>query len=271
MGLRAISKRSSAIVSGLAWTIGLLLSCHGEADEQREVSPISARGPRAPQQAVPAPTEDAHDRLERETGVRWDRLEPSAPGGALLLRARGKPNVVLTGRQPTAVALSFLASHAAIFGMRNASAELKAAGSGPDPLGLTYAIFEQVERDVPVEGARVSVLFDKEGRLVSVSSNYVAGLDRVSTLPRLTVAEAKDRALADVRAHRDPNAVRVLSEPGARADVIFTPRVGTAVLAYRIEDSYIVPTAGGAGSLELRHLVDAQTGEVVGREDMALY
>jgi Zn-dependent metalloprotease len=133
-----------------------------------------------------------------------------------------------------------------------ASADLVLVRDVRSPMGRHFT-FQQHVLGVAVEGARVAVHYDRQGRVVALNDAYRPGLFLDSSEPAVSATGAAEIA---GRAAGPRAAVALLgAAPFSRARLVVTAPEGVARLAWRID------TAGDGESWTA--LVDALTGEVL--------
>ena len=130
--------------------------------------------------------------------------------------------------------------------------------------------YEQRYRGVPVFGSTIRVNIDKAGDLTSVNGYAAPGLD-LSVTPRLTAAEAAQRAIATVRAN--PPA----GEGAGKVDVSGLKAASNTLSVYRLGATkgergaavlaYVVEVANDRNIRDMV-FVDANTGKFVNRYSM---
>jgi Zn-dependent metalloprotease len=122
----------------------------------------------------------------------------------------------------------FLAEYGALLGVSDAGQELVSSSASVDALGSTHITYRQVYNGVPVFGGIVKTHVDKAGDLTAVNGVFVPDVS-VDTTPRLSAAQAVERAIAAVVA--DPPA----DESGAVARIGAGDLSGAAKLyVYRL-------------------------------------
>ena len=190
--------------------------------------------------------------LHPATGVA--RFVRVAPGSTASLSP-------LNAGSAEAKAEAFFKEYAGLFGIEDAKAELRLAGSRVDALGMTRLTYEQVHGGIPVYAAVLRAHFDKSGRMTVANGTFVPGI-RVGTQPRIKASQAARVAVA--RASLSDRDGVVPSGPGrvvgARVVVFRTGLVagrrGESHLAYQVEVS-------NGADLHKDVFVDAMTGKVL--------
>jgi Zn-dependent metalloprotease len=101
---------------------------------------------------------------------------------------------------PQGKARGFFANHAGLFGIQDASAELRQVSSVKDAHGFTHVSFEQTYKGLPVFAGLVRAHLDRGNRLTAVNGTLVPNVD-LDTDARLSPAQAAQKAIADVSAN----------------------------------------------------------------------
>jgi Zn-dependent metalloprotease len=181
------------------------------------------------------------------------RMKSEAEGSVRLSAesATGKVGFIRVGREgdlmpsvesrSTVKAREYLDKYAAAFGAQ--SGELTQTEIRSDRYGTTVS-YRQTHRGVPVFGALLRAHLDKQGDLTSVNGFAAPDLT-LSVVPRLTAAQAGQRAVAAVKA--DPP-----GHNGAKASTAGLKAVSSDLMIYRTG-----ATRGDAGSNVLVYVVEA--------------
>jgi hypothetical protein len=182
----------------------------------------------------------------------WAKSPPSArhpavpfgqhPPGSSVYGVLSAPRADVSERS----ARDFLAARGAA-----AAADLRLIRDARSPMGRHFT-FQQELQGVPVEGARVAVHYDRQGRVVALNDASRPGLVLDTAVPEVSLTGAVD--IADLAAG-DAAAPRREVDTIARPALVVTARDGVARLAWRID------TAGSEESWTA--LVDARSGEVL--------
>jgi Zn-dependent metalloprotease len=168
----------------------------------------------------------------------------------------GDLSPVVTGT-PAQKAAAFFAAHGGAFGIRDAAAELSLRKHTTDPTGMTHLDYQQVYSGVPVFAGVLKAHFDRGGALRSVNGVFVPEVN-VSPVPRLSAADAGERALAAVAAQKQPE-----KAPAVRRSRLYVYRAG---LAKGVPGSnHLVYEVEVGNQRDVRELVyvDAHRGNVV--------
>jgi len=101
---------------------------------------------------------------------------------------------------PQGKARGFFAKYTDLFGIQDATSELREVSSVKDAYGFTHVTYEQRYRGLPVFGGVIRVHLDRANRLTAVNGTFTpnVGLD---VTPLLSAAQAGQRAIAEVRAN----------------------------------------------------------------------
>ncbi len=237
--------KTASKMSAAAWC--LLASLCGTA-ASAAVAPLDSRSVAEISAALQAPVSVSYSRA---TGaVRFVRVAP----GALADLAPGAGS--LEGR-----ARSFFAAQGAMFGIRDAAAELFLTSSTTDKAGQQHLTFSQFFRGVPVFAGLLRAHFDAAGRLQTVNGNFVPGIDLKAT-PDIDGNWASRRAIDSVR-ERNGLAAAAAAGLSASQPSLVVYRLGLDkgvagenLLAWKFEVS-------NAGEIREFVFVDARYGKVV--------
>jgi Zn-dependent metalloprotease len=101
---------------------------------------------------------------------------------------------------PAGKARGFFARYESLFGISDASSELRQVSSKKDAYGWTHVSYEQEFKGLPVFGGMLRAHLDKGNKLSSVNGTFVPNVD-LNIAPRLTAAQAAQKAIADVVAN----------------------------------------------------------------------
>lgn len=92
------------------------------------------------------------------------------------------------------LSLSYLEDHSSDWGIQNPVEEFQLQSVFRDQLGMLHVRLNQEYKGVPVFGKQLIVHLNSDGSLRSITGDYKAGIT-VSTKPKLTRQEAKDKAI----------------------------------------------------------------------------
>jgi hypothetical protein len=195
----------------------------------------------------------------------------------------GSPDVVMDfasaplGATPEEAGRTFLAANAGAFGITNV-ADLKLV-SDRAALGGRLLRFQQTFQGIDVQNGGIGLVLNRDNRVIMASGPYFRDVN-VNTQPALTADQAKQKVDADLARFNVSLAANIqeLLRPGIEA---ITKQLGAVQnLQPRLS---IYPTANGYRlvwkvakvstnpfGLYL-HMIDAQTGEVVSRQDFAVF
>ncbi|MCD6021976.1 MAG: Thermolysin metallopeptidase [Actinomycetia bacterium] len=132
---------------------------------------------------------DVKMRVDR--GTRYVGFARVASGGDLFPGSRSAT--------PQGKARGFLAGYAGLFGIRDASAELRLVSATTDAQGFTHVSFAQTYKGLPVFAGLVRAHLDRGNRLTAVNGTLVPNVE-LNTDARLSPAQAAQKAIADVLA-----------------------------------------------------------------------
>jgi Zn-dependent metalloprotease len=216
---------------------------------------------------------DALERLKRNARGSVSVSTKKSTTLAGFVRA-GRNGDLLPGnssRTPRGKALGFFAEYGALFGVRNAQAELVETGSFKDQYGATHVAYKQVYQGVPVFGGVVRVHLDASNNLTTINGVTVPDIN-LSTSPKLSAAQAGDLAIAAVVADPPKNeegvAASIKASDLAASATLYIYRIGlvrdvpgTNQLVYQVEVT---------NSRNVRDMVfvHAHSGKVVNRFSM---
>jgi Zn-dependent metalloprotease len=133
-----------------------------------------------------------------------------------------------TATSPEAKAFDFVSRYAAVLGLGDGSALVKAATS-IDQYGATHVTYRQVHKGVAVFGGTLKAHVDADGSLTSVNGTLVPDI-QVNTTPRLSEAQAAARAIEQVVADPPRDAVT----GGARFLTAGELRATASLYVYRL-------------------------------------
>jgi Zn-dependent metalloprotease len=111
--------------------------------------------------------------------------------GQIPLSAAG----LMSGASPATVAFSFIDRYADIFGVGQASGELKVVETQVDALEMTHTTLSQVYQGIEVNNAYMIVHQGANGEVIAISSSFVPGIRLPDTFTRIK----GDQALAAAR------------------------------------------------------------------------
>lgn len=157
----------------------------------------------------------------------------------------------------------FLTENAELFKLADGARDLVLVRDLPTPMGR-HLVFEQRFGGLPVQAAEVKVHYNREGRVVGVSSTYKPGIALDSVEAAVPFARAVD-AIAQAGPPADParpseHAARsqrlAQALPAATGSLVVYVGAGSARLAWKVH----VPSERESWEA----FVDARTGELVG-------
>ena len=135
--------------------------------------------------------------------------------------------------------LSFVERNKALFEVRDVRASLRMARSEVDDLGMTHARFQQTTHGIPVSGAEMTAHYDPAGRITSLDSNVVAGVEDLDVQPTID-APAGASLVVFAREGREPRLAWksvIRSVPGAAPHVwVTTIDAKTGVVLERFDN-----------------------------------
>lgn len=203
------------------------------------------------------------------------QLLSAATGGALTNRSsvvdayatvQALPGRVLVADNVTAAPLaraqSFLSSFGAISGVTDAVNQLALTRISPDRAGNTHVHLNQMERGLPVFGARLVVHMNEAG-ITGMNGVFIDGLGALSTTPSKSVAELRGRALA-AGAKLHPG--KTLQIESTRL-MFFRSGLLKGVETQKNHLAYEVMLKGGTPAYPIREriMVDAHSGYIINR------
>lgn len=199
--------------------------------------------------------EDLGKRLEADTGVPWAMRIDEASGEVRFL-SPARPVRIGEGGAEQAARAFFERYRAALHGTGSPD-ELRPLAPQTDDEGTTHIRFEHFlpGTQIPLLGSASTAHFTKDGEVYYLQPGFRAGLEKVSTTPELSEADAVRLAVE-----------HVASNCGARTAAVVT---NGAELAVRTDETmplllvWRVPTFVEAGACNVPQvLVDAATGEI---------
>jgi Zn-dependent metalloprotease len=192
----------------------------------------------------PAPgANDLSKRLKNDTGTEWYVDVDATTQTPRFIEPEGDGPVVLKpGTSAEAAARAWLTQYKDYFGIKDVATELELEGEEKGPRDLTHVAFRQRANGVEVDGIRVAVHFDKDGRVAFVNGPFAPGAREVDAKPAIDPPAATRVAEASLPAGTSvvPGALppALLIDPGARALVyrVAVPAVAGKKVASRIVD-----------------------------------
>ena len=139
-----------------------------------------------------------------------------------------------------------------------------------DALGTHHLSWQTMVKGVPVFGNGLQANVTRSGRLLSVLGSPLATVPRLATAPRLSAAKARGIAAHDVGGQAA--AATAKTRPGARRATTWSNHDAASLVVFR------TPSAARLGwltyvqageSLTYQHVVDASSGRVLYRADLA--
>ncbi|MFK7886510.1 MAG: M4 family metallopeptidase [Gammaproteobacteria bacterium] len=163
-----------------------------------------------------------------DVNIKRDALK----GHARFVRAAKGADLMPASRDKSA---DFLRQHGDLFGVEDAAQALRLTGERMDRLGYQTRTFEQHVNGVPVFGAQLKATLNDRGALTVVHGALVDDI-KVDTVPRLGVADARERALAHLASQGHQRGLQA----GATTLYVFNAahtrgRLGNSELAYEVE------------------------------------
>lgn len=132
------------------------------------------------------------------------------------------------------------------------------------PNGMTQIRYNQVHRDVPIWGQRVTVSRDGTNRVVRMSGTLVrnVGVDLQGVTPTITAQQALEKAKQTVRSDAGIAASAVAFSNESSKEVIYLRQTdNVARLSYAVSFLAVLDASGNATRPVF--LIDAQTGETL--------
>lgn len=163
----------------------------------------------------------------------------------------------LTGGEKAgeASALRFLDENKALFGIGDVNAEWKKTDERKDDIGDTFVEFAQEIDGLPVEGCMLSVHFDKQGAVASVSGHVLEDKTLASAggaeIPESEAVETAKRQFTYESLKDEPKAEKLIAGIGDKNHTVF-----------KVSIHYLKPNVGSYFVY-----VDAHTGEVLKTEN----
>lgn len=185
--------------------------------------------------------------VSRATGaVRFITVLPDRPGALSAL--------VGANKTPQQQAETFFAAYGSLFGITDASTQLKWVDSQTDSLGTTRVQYRQMYKGVPVFAGIMLVHFNAKNQLTAINGVFVPEI-AVDATPKLTSAEANAIAVNAV----GPTGI------SARKTTLYVYRTGLAQGV--VGSSYLVYEVEATNGVNVRDFVyvEARTGKIVDR------
>jgi len=206
----------------------------------------------------------AAQQLRADTGNAVQVNKSPVTGVANFVRLAENANLATVQREgnaPEAQAASFFRSYGAVFGIRDANAELRLVKTQTDGTGAKHLVYQQVYQGVEIFAGQLRVHFNKGGRLTAVNGAFVPNLN-LNTTPRLSAQEAANAAVQMVLNQKQLRDVS--TDVGAVNNHLYIYRTG---LARRVPGNnhlvYAVEVTNAARSVREFVFIDAQTGKAV--------
>ncbi|HEY0379698.1 MAG TPA: M36 family metallopeptidase [Pyrinomonadaceae bacterium] len=202
--------------------------------------------------------------------ARWDKRTGSLDA---LMDFASAPSTL----DPEAAARAFIQVNSALFGITDPST-LRLKSNYP-AFGGNLLYFEQTYMGLPVSNAGIGVVLDKERRVKMLSGPYLKDLNFGIT-PTLTGAIAVAKAKADLAKYKQVWATGVAEKLKGALDTL-TKQLGA--MAVPVPQLNVFPTPDGARLSwkffvfsrnpfgMFKYQIDAETGEVLYREDFVRY
>jgi hypothetical protein len=200
---------------------------------------------------------DALHRLEHDSGVPWVALSdgPSSGTGYHLNPTRRSMPWLAAGEDPTHGAMRFFAAYGAIFQMVDPAHELKVYARGGGQ-GAQAAFFTQVEAGVPVVDTGMSIEFDGDGRIETITGSFLPHLHGFRASHALSPASARALARLDM-ARRFPAVHHPTYEDSG------APELCIALVGHRPRLAYRLTVDYAQTSPTMHYVVDASTGAIL--------
>lgn len=147
--------------------------------------------------------------------------------------------------------ISHLQDKAQDRGIQNAQKEFRLKKINRDNLGQVHVRYDQVYEGIPVYGEQVIVHMNGDGVLLSVTGNYLPGIE-TQVIPGITSQEATKIASTRFSGSLNDN---------SKADLMLYPLENKVLLVYRVAiEDFSIPTSIVA-------FVDAKTGAIIEQYD----
>lgn len=204
-------------------------------------------------------------RLNQEEGGHWTKTPDAINPSHLFSNGKSRPRFdpkTATADVVTQAALDFLTAYADLWQLQNPKKELQRRSAQPD----WRVEFRQWNAGVLVFEAGIDVFFYRDGRVLSISSRYVPGLDSLNKSPKLSGAQANEAARKHLATlvSMPVDAIRADDKPmlgisaTQRDEPARTPR-----LIYRLTLMFSGEVATPSHAYGAECEIDAHTGEVV--------
>jgi bacillolysin len=210
---------------------------------------------------APGPTPEqtqAFTELENNTRDHWTWIQNDVQKAPKHLASARSGRIVLQRQEDASqTTLAFLTTHRQLFRMRDPMQELTVRRAEIDAIGMTHTRFQQVVRTVPVDGAELMTHYDAVGRITSIDSTYIPGLEGMDLGAAITPETALSTARAEA-VRRSPEAANKLQADEPRL-LVYAPPDRLARLAWRTS---IHAIAGKTPAIWVT-TVDAKTGAIL--------
>ncbi|GAB3994371.1 hypothetical protein GCM10028807_31980 [Spirosoma daeguense] len=177
---------------------------------------------------------------------------------AAAARARKNSGARMSAAAATSTTYQFMSQIRSLLKVENPAAQFAVGRTETDELGQMHLHLNQMHRGIPVLGAEL-VAHLTDGNVTVLNGRYQSVPENLSTMPKLALADASERALSDVRREVKvrsfgDNILKLKSTEGELC--VFTPEKGEAKLAYQL-------TVRPNMLDRWEYVIDAQTGEIL--------
>ncbi len=212
--------------------------------------------------AVDGSTQDQalHD-LERETGFKWTVRYQADVGTPSFLDGQTTP-LAATIPDAERSARAFILNHSALFKIDPQEDTFATSNAVIDEFGMMHIRLQQKKSTVPIWQAEAIIHFAADGSIRTVTA-HVLSIDHLSLITAITSEESSVHAVNDVRLWR-PDIDASALETKTPSLWIFPVSPGQAKLAFRVE----MAINDGTNPMIVETFVDAQTGDIVHRENL---
>lgn len=171
----------------------------------------------------------------------------------------------------------FLGEQAPLFGVRSADDLVTVRVTPMDDVGMEHLRFQQTHQGIPVTGGEVAVHL-RAGGVVAVNARTLPNLEAVPTVPTLSAAHARDRALAFLARSTDAADLEAVEVREPRLEIFdrghlggppFPTRLAWFVEARRVDlRRYLwVDAQNGVVLLSFSQLADAKARAIYDADD----
>ena len=216
-----------------------------------------ACGPQTKDESPAVDDETLRTRLEKKTGVKW-KVDVAADG-TVYAEPEGPPRMTTPA--------TLIDDFSVDFGLLGGGLAVRKGEVHDLGDGVRAHEYYQMHDGVRVEDGSVEVHVSKEGHVELVIGRWVHDLRGLSTTPAITKQRAEQIAFDDAKAE-NPWLERVMLDGGILSALVIYSRGERPQLVHRVSfDASVDKNDPTADHLSLAYIIDAQSGELVGKRD----